>query len=67
MSVRVLYVFVVMMLLSHCINSLTRPSFIEFVDNGYSGITVAIHSQVQESQALLERIQASISLIKQLN
>ncbi|XP_038061372.1 calcium-activated chloride channel regulator 1-like [Patiria miniata] len=41
---------------SQCADSLTRPSFIEFVDNGYSGITVAIHNRVSEDQALIDRI-----------
>ncbi|XP_022081155.1 epithelial chloride channel protein-like [Acanthaster planci] len=41
----------------HGADSLTRPSFIKFIDNGYSGITVAIHNRVDEDQVLIDRIQ----------
>ncbi|XP_033644315.1 calcium-activated chloride channel regulator 1-like [Asterias rubens] len=36
--------------------SLTRPNFITLKDNGYTGITVAIHNQVMEDEQLIKRL-----------
>ncbi|XP_022080622.1 calcium-activated chloride channel regulator family member 3-like [Acanthaster planci] len=38
------------------VDALTRPSSIRLKNNGYTGIVVAIHSSVAESDELIERI-----------
>ncbi|XP_022080609.1 epithelial chloride channel protein-like [Acanthaster planci] len=46
----------VLLLVHPNVDALTRPSSIRLVNNGYTGIVVAIHSNVPESDELIERI-----------
>ena len=62
MMKRYLSLGLLLICMSSQIDALTKPSSIKFESNAYTGIIVAIHRDIPESQELIDRIEVSSEL-----